>query len=104
MIEKKTFGFIEKLWNKLPNKYLLVLIFYITYMFFFDSNNIPSQYKLWSEVRALKKERAIVQQKLIDVKKERDQLFTDDETLEKFARENYYVKKDDETLFVITTK
>ncbi|MBP6304198.1 MAG: septum formation initiator family protein, partial [Bacteroidia bacterium] len=34
-------------------------------------------------------------------KKERDQLFTNEEALEKFAREKYHMKKDNEEVFII---
>jgi len=38
---------------------------------------------------------------LDQVRKEREQLFSDMKSMEKFAREQYLMKKDDETLFVI---
>ena len=85
----------------MPNKYLFIGVLYLTYMIIFDYNNYRSQYKLWSEVHTLKKEKKLLEQSLEDIKKHRNQLFTDEKSLEKFAREKYLMKRDDETVFVI---
>lgn len=85
----------------MPNKYLVVLIAYISYMFFFDSNDFRSQMKLWSEVHSLKKEKKLLQKNLKEVSEERQQLFSDKKSLERFARERYLMKREDETVFVI---
>lgn len=85
----------------MPNKYLVVLVAYITYMFFFDSNDFRSQMKLWSEVNSLKKEKKLLQKSLKEVSEERQQLFSDKKSLERFARERYLMKREDETVFVI---
>ncbi len=77
------------------------MVSYIVYMIFFDSNDFRSQAKLWSEVHALKKEKALLQESLKEVVKEREQLFTDKKSLEKFARERYLMKREEETVFVI---
>ncbi len=91
----------QKLLSRLPNKYLLVLIPYLVYMIFFDSNDLRSQYRLWKEVRNLKNDKVLLEQKLQQVVDERTQLFTDMNSLEKFAREQYFMKKEGETVFVI---
>ena len=67
----------------------------------FEDITFWSQYKLWSEVHTLKKEKKLLEQSLEDIKKHRNQLFTDEKSLEKFAREKYLMKRDDETVFVI---
>jgi hypothetical protein len=53
----------------MPNKYLFIGVLYLTYMIIFDSNNFRSQYKLWSEVHILKKEKKLLEQSLEDIKK-----------------------------------
>lgn len=85
----------------MPNKYLVVLVGYLVYMVFFDSNDFRSQFKLWSEVHSLKKDKILLQTSLQEVIKEREQLFSDKKSLEKFAREKYLMKRDEETVFVI---
>lgn len=91
----------QKVSGWMPNKYLVVLVAYISYMIFFDSNDFRSQAKLWSEVHTLKKEKALLQESLKEVIREREQLFTDKKSLEKFARERYLMKRENETVFVI---
>jgi cell division protein FtsB len=38
------------------------------------------------------------------MKEQKENLFSDDDKLETYARENYYFKKDDEDIFVIEDK
>jgi cell division protein FtsB len=93
------------LWNQLPawvrNKYFLVLLSYGIYMFFFDSNDIRSQIQLRMELSKLENQVDYYKEQLAQVKEERTLLFSDPRSMEKFARENYLMKKDDETVFVI---
>ncbi|HZH67947.1 MAG TPA: septum formation initiator family protein [Chitinophagales bacterium] len=93
--------FYRDLFSKLPNKYLLILVVYFVYMLVFDSNDLRSQFRLWKEVKALKKEKVLLQQTLIEVTNERDKLLTNKKSLETFAREEYYMHSEDETVFVL---
>lgn len=92
---------LQKVISWLPNKYITILAVYVTYMIFFDSNDFRSQFKLWRDVSQLKSEKKLLQKSLQEVVDKRDQLFTDKKSLEKFARERYYMKKEGETVFVI---
>jgi cell division protein FtsB len=86
-------------WMK--KKYLIVGTAYLVYMLLFDSNNYPSQYELYRQVKELENERQYYQNQLVQVKLEREQLFSDEKSMEKFARENYYMKMPDETVIVV---
>ena len=94
-------AFYKEMFLKLSNKYLLILVVYFIYMLAFDSNDLKSQFKLWKDVNDLKKDKVSLQNSLIQVTKERDQLLTNKKSLETFAREEYYMHKEDETVFVI---
>ena len=59
------------------------------------------QYKLKSKLRGLENEKEYYLQKIEEVKNERQQLLTNEEMLEKFAREKYMMKKETEDLYVI---
>ncbi|MCO5230738.1 MAG: septum formation initiator family protein [Chitinophagales bacterium] len=91
----------QRLQRVMPNKYLVVLTGYLLYMIFFDSNDFRSQYHLWKEVKNLRNEKLSLEASLQEVKLKKSQLFSDKKKLEKFAREEYSMKKDDETLFVV---
>lgn len=93
------------LWNKLPSwarsKYFLLLLAYGIYMFFLDSNDVRTQIERRMELSKLEKQVEYYKEQLAQVKEERELLFSDPRSMEKFARENYLMKRDDETVFVV---
>lgn len=70
-------------------------------MLFLDSNDLYTQYRLSSQLSTLNREKEFYLQKIEEVKQEREQLLTDSEALEKFAREKYLMKKEKEDLYVV---
>ncbi|MGB3077246.1 MAG: septum formation initiator family protein [Chitinophagales bacterium] len=85
----------------LTNKYLIVSIAFLSWMLFFDNNDIASQVQLRMKLSEYRNKKEYYEQKIADVKNEKKELLTNQESLEKFAREQYMMKKDDEDLFVI---
>lgn len=83
------------------HKYFLVSISFLTWMLFFDRNDLLSQYEYRSQLNKFKEEKAFYITQIEQVKKDLDELTTNRERLEKFAREKYLMKKDDEDVFVI---
>lgn len=59
------------------------------------------QYKLRSQLQDLKDEKEYYLQEMAKAQQEYDELFTNQESLEKFAREKYLMKRDNEDIFVI---
>jgi cell division protein DivIC len=57
-----------------------------------------------AKLRSLENEKEYYQQKVADVEKDRVELMTNKELLEKFAREKYLMKKETEDIFVIEEK
>lgn len=90
---------------KLPkftrNFYFLFSFFFLIWMLFIDSNDIYTQYKLNQKRTSLESQKEYYQRKIVEVKKEREELFSSDQKLEKFAREKYLMKKESEDLFII---
>ena len=88
-------------WFKLgTNIYLLVSVFFIVWMLFFDTNSFRILWSLESKIDDLehqKKEliRRIDEDRLM-IKKLSDSI-----ELEKFGREQYYLKKADEDIFIV---
>ena len=84
------------------NKYLLTLTVFAVWMIFFDTQDlITTHFKLRKELNALQKSRSYYLDQIDATKKELDQLKSDPATLEKYAREKYLMKKDNEDLFII---
>ncbi len=95
---------IDKL-PKLPkftkNFYFIFIVLFLVWMLFLDSNNFYSQYQLSNKLENLEAQREYYKEKIEEVKKDRKELLSDDELLEKFAREKYFMKKESEDLFII---
>jgi cell division protein FtsB len=92
---------VKKLSSYTKNFFIVSGVLFLLWMLFLDSNDIYSQYKLWEKMRALKKEKAYYQEKIDEVKTDREQLLTNEEMLEKFAREKYLMKKEGEDLYIL---
>lgn len=60
-----------------------------------------SQYEFKSEVNKLQEEKDFYVKEISQVKKDLNELNTNLNTAEKFAREKYFMKKDNEDVFVI---
>ncbi len=80
------------------NKYSLSLIFFMVWMCFFAKHNLFTQYKLSETIDKLEVKKLSLKQDLKDVKAERAAL---QNNIEKFARENYFMHKDNEEVFII---
>jgi cell division protein FtsB len=74
---------------------------FVVWMLFFDRNDMLSQYEYRSEVNKLEAEKDFYETETAHVKKDLTELTTNLNTAEKFAREKYYMKKDNEDVFVI---
>jgi len=83
------------------NKFFLVAVAFLVWMTFFDKNDILSQYQYRQQVHKLKQERDFYKSQTEKVSKDLDELTSNPQKLEKFAREKYLMKKDNEDVFVI---
>lgn len=92
---------IKKIPKFTRNFYFIAGMLFLFWMLFLDSNDLYTQYKLSSQLETLENEKEFYQEKIEQVKNERQQLLSDTETLEKFAREKYLMKKESEDLYVI---
>ena len=79
----------------------LTIAVFAIWMFFFDQNNLVDQYRLRSQVKNLKREKGYYLEEMEKARKEYEELFTNEESLEKFAREKYLMKRENEDIFVI---
>lgn len=73
-------------------------------MLFVDSNDIVSQIRLRAKLNNLENQKEFYIEKKVEVLKNKEELTTNQELLEKFAREKYLMKKPSEDLFVIVTE
>lgn len=92
---------MKRLIDLFKNKYFLVTVAFVVWMVFFDKNDLLSQYQYHQEVGKLKRERDFYKDQTVKVSKDLDELTSDPKKLEKFAREKYLMRKDNEDVFVI---
>lgn len=85
----------------IKNYYLMVGAFFLIWLTFFDSNDLYSQYKLARKINSLNADKAYYIEKIDEVKKDREELLSNPDLLEKFAREKYLMKKQSEDLYVV---
>lgn len=70
----------------------------------FDSNNFIELIRLSSDISDLREKRAYYKSEINNARKTEKELFSNNRNLEKFAREKYLMKKDNEDLFIIVEK
>lgn len=92
---------MQQLRNIFTNKYIITGIAFAVWMLFFDRNDISLQLKRVNELKKLQESEKVMDQQITDTKHELTLLKTNPETLEKYAREKYMMKKDNEDLFII---
>jgi cell division protein DivIC len=95
--------FIDNIPPVLRNRYLLTALIFLIWLTLLDSNNLISRYKEMKELNKLKADREYYLERIETDKVKLHQLKTDNDNLEKFAREQYRMKKADEDLFVVLT-
>ncbi len=83
------------------NFYFVTGFTFLVWMIFLDSNDLISRYRMGAKLDALESEKEYYQEKISEVEKDRHELLTDKELLEKFAREKYLMKKPTEDVFII---
>ena len=91
---------LKRIPNWLKNKYMITVVVLIVWVGFFDQNNFITQYDFVLELRSLEKDKAFFIEELTKTRQELNDLTTNPVTLEKFAREKYFMKKDNEEIFV----
>ena len=94
----------KKIPKPLKNFYVLTAAFFLLWMIALDSNNLFTRYELGAKLNSLENERQYYGEKIKEVEKDHNELFGDRESLEKFAREKYLMKKETEDIFIIEEK
>ena len=87
--------------NRWINKYTVTLAIFAIIIVFVDDNSLIDRYKAYREKRELQKEKAQYEE---NIKKDREFLEaiqSDPMALEKFAREEYKMKSEDEDVYII---
>lgn len=90
----------NKWFRIISNRYFLIIAFFVVWMVFFDANSLLIHRELNKEIKDLENNREYFQHEITRDKEFLEKL-EDGEELEKFARETYYLKKENEEIFII---
>ncbi len=85
----------------LQNKYVLTAIIFFSWMLIFDKHDIRTQMSLHKTLTRMEADKEYYKNKIVDSRLAKKDLH---ENLEKFAREHYYMSKNNEDVFIIETK
>jgi cell division protein FtsB len=90
-----------KKYNKKIYTYPIIILFTILWMLFWDSHNLSFQGQLQDEIDELNNKIEFYNKEAQKNKAEYKSLNNDKKALEKFARENFYMKKKNEDIYIV---
>lgn len=94
-----------KLLSRIPfifrNKYLLATVSFVVWMLFFDHNDMFTQLERRSQLNELKQSKQYYEKQIAENRKFSKDLQFNASAIEKYAREKYMMKRDNEDLFII---
>ena len=93
-----------KLLKTLKNKYLITTIAFLVWMVFFDHNNLLLHLQYRNELNDLSKSKKYYQEQIDKTKKEVELMQSNPKWMEKVAREQYLMKRDNEDVYLIKEK
>lgn len=82
-------------------RYWILFGAFALWMVFFDSNNLFYRVSISNDIDELETSRDLYAKQIQDLRRQRTELFGNQVNLEKFAREKYLMKKDNEDIFII---
>jgi cell division protein DivIC len=87
----------------IKNKYVLTIIVFLVWIILLDPNNVISRIREVRTRNRLLREKEYYMGRIEEDRRKLNELRTSNENLEKYAREQYRMKKPDEDLFIIVT-
>lgn len=95
----------QQIWVKispwLKNKFILTTLVFLLWLIIFDRSNWFDMVGEIRSIHSLEDEKEYYQKKIATDKQRLNELKTNDENLEKFAREQYLMKKPNEDIFIV---
>lgn len=94
-----------KLLRRIPsffrNKYFLATVGFVVWMLFFDHNDLFTQLERRGELNQLKQSKQYYEKQIAENRKFSNDLQFNASAIERYAREKYMMKRDNEDLFII---
>lgn len=83
------------------NKYIFSLVAFVLFMLFIDHNDLFVQCERKSDLKKLLATKEFYNQRIEETRKELSDLQNNSAALEKYAREHFLLKRDNEDIFII---
>ena len=87
--------------NILKNKYIICTIVFVVLFFFIDDNSISTSFSLKEQKEKLEEEKLFLGKRIKEDSIRIQQFQNNISEYEKYGRENYYMKRKDEDIFII---
>ena len=91
----------RNLFQRFANKYTIVGLLFVIWIALFDKYSFIDQLQLRSKISQMEKEKNYYRKKVEEDKRKKEELLVNRDNLEKFAREQYLMKKENEDIFII---
>lgn len=89
-------------WKILKNKYFIVVVIFLMTILFLDENNLLVVHSLRRDVAELNHTIDTMRQGFVQDSLQAERLKYDLDSIERYGRENYYMKRKNEDVFVVT--
>lgn len=83
------------------NKYIITLVVFLVFIVFIDDNNVMKRIEYEAKIKNLRREIRHYQQLRDQSTLKLEKLHSSDEELERIAREDYLMKKQNEEIFLV---
>ncbi len=95
----------KKIWHItfpiLRNKFVLTILIFGVWLLLFDQNNLLDRYQDVQKLKQIEQEKDYFINKIEEDQRQIKELESNRDNLEKFAREEYLMKRDDEDIFIV---
>ncbi len=85
----------------LSYKFLVAIILFLAWIVFFDENSILAHQKNKRQLQELQEQKVYYKERIKSDRQKLQDLKSGKDNLEKFAREQYYMSKPDEDVFIV---
>ena len=86
--------------RKLNNRYVYATLLFLVFILFIDQFNLFEQLRLWRSVNDKKRQIEYYEKLVPESRQYLEALQTDTATMEKVAREQYMMKRDNEVIYL----
>ncbi len=96
-------GLRDRLPSWMKNRYVITVLIFLVWIIVLDPNNLISRVREIRNLNRLEREKEYYLGRIEEDRRKLNELRTSNENLEKYAREQYRMKRPDEDLFIIVT-